>query len=187
MAHSPKVAAYGEYGYVHLAAVQSTAAPLMPTGAAIVNTTTTTAVSAAGAVVITPASMAGIQVGRALAVYGGTGTAEVVSVTAVTATTFTATFANTHSGTVTLCSLLPGKLGAIVVNNAGTSMVLTLYDGPPALAGISGPIGQTIAVIAIAAAGTTYHFALQTYSQLFYTLTGTPGDLTVHYQPDTQS
>ncbi len=186
MARSPKMAAYGEYGYVHLAATQATAAPVVPTGATVVNTTTTTAVASAGAATITPASMVGITLGRALAIYRGTGTAEVVTVTGVTSTTFTATFANTHSGTNTLVSLLPGKLGNIVVNNAGTSMVLTLYDGPPALAGISGPVGQTIAVIAIAAAGTTYRFALETYSQLFYTLTGTVGDLTLHYQPDMQ-
>lgn len=68
-------------------------------GSLVATTTASTAVGAAGSVTITPASMAGIFVGQTLAISGGTGTAENVVVTAVTSTTFTAVFANTHSGT----------------------------------------------------------------------------------------
>ena len=71
-------------------------------GAALVNTTATTAVAAAGLATITPASMANITVGLYINVSGGTGTAEQIVVSAVTATTFSAVFANTHSGTYNL-------------------------------------------------------------------------------------
>ena len=69
-----------------------------------INTTATTAVGAAGAATITPASMANILLGSSIDVSGGTGTAETVVVDAVTPTTFTAVFANTHSGTYNLVS-----------------------------------------------------------------------------------
>lgn len=68
-------------------------------GSIVATTTATTAVTGAGSATITPASMAGIFVGQTLAISGGTGTAENVVVTAVTSTTFSAIFANTHSGT----------------------------------------------------------------------------------------
>lgn len=68
------------------------------------STTSSTAVGAPGSATITPATMYGIRVGEQLAITGGTGTAEVVTVTAVTATTFTATFANTHSGTYNIAT-----------------------------------------------------------------------------------
>lgn len=68
-------------------------------GSIVATTTATTAVTGAGSATITPASMAGIFVGQTLAISGGTGTAENVVVTAITSTTFSAVFANTHSGT----------------------------------------------------------------------------------------
>jgi len=67
-------------------------------GALLVNTTTATAVSVAGVTVITPAAMTNIVVGTALLVDTGA-SAETVVVEAITSTTFTATFANTHSST----------------------------------------------------------------------------------------
>lgn len=72
-------------------------------GALLINTTTTTAVGAAGAATITPGSMANISVGTLLLVDAG-GSQETVTVSAVTSTTFTATFANTHSGTWAIVS-----------------------------------------------------------------------------------
>jgi hypothetical protein len=80
---------------------------VVPPGA--VNTTATTAVTS-GATVITPADMTNIVPGILLNVYSGTGTAETVPVTATTSTTFTATFANSHSGTysISLSSSLNG-------------------------------------------------------------------------------
>lgn len=68
-------------------------------GSLVATTTASTTVSAAGSATITPGSMAAIFVGQTLAISGGTGTAESVVVTAVTSTTFTTVFANTHSGT----------------------------------------------------------------------------------------
>jgi hypothetical protein len=57
-----------------------------------------TAVSAPGTVTVTPASMAGIQPGTAIEVEPGVAAGdEMVTVTAVTATTFTATFAKVHA------------------------------------------------------------------------------------------
>jgi len=67
-------------------------------GALLVSTTTSTAVASAGSVEITPGSMANILKGTALLVDTGA-SAETVIVTAITSTTFTATFANTHSST----------------------------------------------------------------------------------------
>jgi len=67
-------------------------------GVLLVSTTTATAVGSAGSVTITPEAMTNIFVGTALLVDTGA-SAETVYVTAVTATTFTAVFATTHSGT----------------------------------------------------------------------------------------
>lgn len=68
-------------------------------GTLVASTTATTAVASAGLTTITPASMANIFVGQSLDISGGTGTAETVIVQSVTSTTFSAIFANTHSGT----------------------------------------------------------------------------------------
>ena len=182
MSQSSRVAAFGEYGYMHLNAV-ATAQPLIPTSAPIVFTTSSTAVGAAGQATITVANAAFIRPAMQLAIYGGTGTAEIVTVQSMAGTSVTAIFANTHSGTYTVASLKAGKLGSIIVNNVGSAMILTLYDGPPALAGTAF-YGQTIAVITIAT-GQSYTFSLQSNVQVFYTLAGTIiGDLTVHYSPD---
>jgi hypothetical protein len=62
-----------------------------------VNTTSETAVAAPGSTVITPASLANIEVFVPLLVDEGTPNQETVVVTGVGATTFTATFANTHA------------------------------------------------------------------------------------------
>ncbi len=78
--------------------------PIAMTPAIAASTTSSTAVSSAGSHAVTPASMYGIHVGDYLAISGGTGTAETVQVTAVTATTFTATWANTHSGTYNIAT-----------------------------------------------------------------------------------
>ncbi len=84
-----------------LAAMQPV--PFVPALAA--STTSSTAVASSGSHAITPASMYGIHVGDLLSISGGTGTAETVKVTAVTATTCTATWANTHSGTYNIATV----------------------------------------------------------------------------------
>lgn len=72
-------------------------------GAAVVSTSSATTVTA-GVNVVTPASMAGIYNGQALTFSGGTGATEIVYVYSVTSTTFTALFANGHSGGYTIVS-----------------------------------------------------------------------------------
>lgn len=69
-----------------------------------INTTATTAISAGSTTTVTPASMAGIALNSVLSIGLGTTPYEVVLVTAVTGTTFTAYFANAHSGTYTIKS-----------------------------------------------------------------------------------
>lgn len=72
-------------------------------GALLVNTTSSTTV-VASTMAVTPASMANIFVGTQLIFSGGTGATETVTVLSVTATTFTATFANGHSGAYAITS-----------------------------------------------------------------------------------
>lgn len=79
-----------------------------------VNTTSATTITAGVARVVTPASIYGIHVGDNLYFSGGTGTAEYVQVTAVTNTTFTATFVNGHSGGYTIVS---GTNNAVMGSN----------------------------------------------------------------------
>lgn len=93
-------------------------------GAALINTTASTAVGAAGSVVITPASMANIAVNSVINLSGGTGTAEQIVVSAVTPTTFTATFANTHSGTYNLVS---APLATVTFGNGTNAAAYTPY------------------------------------------------------------
>jgi Phage gp6-like head-tail connector protein len=71
--------------------------------------TTVTAAVAAGAQTVTPASMAGISVGQLLTVDPDTPVAEKVTVTAATSTTFTATFANAHTGGWTINNIAPDE------------------------------------------------------------------------------
>ena len=94
-----------QYAHATSATVTTVLVPFLPIPFILtgdVNTTSSTAIAAPGSTVITPASMYGIHVGDTISITGGTGTAENVVVTAVAAKTFTATFANTHSGTYTI-------------------------------------------------------------------------------------
>ena len=107
-------------------------------GALLVNTTTPTAVAAPGVVVITPASMTNIVIGTALLVDTGA-SAETVVVTAVTATTFTATFANTHSSTWNVVS---APLASVAYSSAPVTetaltprQIATTYTANPILSG----------------------------------------------------
>jgi len=74
-----------------------------PLASLLVSTASATSVTS-GATVITPTSMSNIAVNSVLTFSGGTGASENVTVSAVTATTFTATFANNHSGAYTIKS-----------------------------------------------------------------------------------
>lgn len=67
------------------------------------NVSTTIAVNIlAGAQTVTPASMVGIYVGQELVVTGTGSVGEIVTVTAITSTTFNATFALGHTASVTV-------------------------------------------------------------------------------------
>lgn len=70
-----------------------------------VNTTSGTAVVAPGSFIITPASMTNIVTGLKLLYGSNTSTLEKVTVTATTATTFTATFKTTHASGVAIKSV----------------------------------------------------------------------------------
>lgn len=73
--------------------------------------TTVAAAISAGAQTVTPASMAGIVVGSVLVIDTGAKREE-VAVTAVTATTFTATFAQAHGDTPVTINCVPDDLRA---------------------------------------------------------------------------
>lgn len=99
--------------FMSLCIRQYRAGVLVPT----VNTTSSTTISS-GSQVVTPASMANIQLNSLLVFSGGTGSTETVVVTAVTGTTFTATFANGHSGAYTIVC---NNIASMTFNAAGVT------------------------------------------------------------------
>ncbi len=146
-----------------------------------VATTSATTITAGSNVVVTPASMQNITVGRYLNFNGGTGSPEDVQVTAVTSTTFTANFVNNHSGAYVISSQRTVDLGDVVINDPGTSMVVTLYDGNP-----NSWVGGTVIGVIKPATGedTKIHKGRCNFG-LFYICSGTPGDVTVWYHDRT--
>jgi hypothetical protein len=160
-----------------------TAVPVLP----FVNTTSTTSVTGGTTATITPTSMVGITPYMFLLAYGGSGTAEIVQVTSAfdfTATTFKAYFANAHSGTWNIVSQKPTEIGAITINKVGTTTVLSLYDGAPALAGGSwGDQGRSLGVYSIASANVFFPPVGKIYNTLFYTITGSGFDITLWTLP----
>ena len=77
-----------------------------PTAAPV--TTQNTAAITVGSVIVTPVTgtlMSNIVVGSRLSIAAGGGTAETVSVTAITGTTFTATFAYTHTANTAITTV----------------------------------------------------------------------------------
>lgn len=161
-----------EYTPQHINAL----AAVVPVGSCVSTTSATTIT--AGTQTVTPASMANITPGMLLNFANGTGTAEVVTVQLVTATTFTATFVNGHSGAYTITSLRGISLGTLVVGNAGSAVTLTLYNGSPNLQ----PNPGTVIGVITPVAGATYIFNCNAQLGLFYTLAGTTaGDYTLMY------
>lgn len=73
-------------------------------GALLVSTNAPTTIGGAGVATVTPASMVNIVPGAQLVFSGGSGAAETVTVLSTTATTFSANFANGHSGGYTITS-----------------------------------------------------------------------------------
>lgn len=76
-------------------------AAVAPVVGSRISTTVAVAVTSTGSQAVTPASMTGIVVGSVLTI-DATGTKETVSVTAITATTFTANFTATHLANFTV-------------------------------------------------------------------------------------
>lgn len=158
-----------------------TAQGYIPVGSAV-NTTSATTIVAGSAVPVTPASLSGITVGKLLNIAGGTGTAETVRVKSIVAgVSFTADFTNNHSGAYTISSLSPTWLGKVVINQPGSGVSLSLYNGNPNVLPQALNAGL-FAVIQPSAAGQSFDFGCVCDYGLFYTLTGTAGDYTLLYQ-----
>jgi hypothetical protein len=171
----------GEYTPLHLNALTSGSA-FVGAGQAV-NTTSATTITAGAGVVVTPASMSGIVVGKLLNIAGGTGTAENVRVSAVnlSAGTFSADFANNHSGAYSIVSRSPTYLGRLLINQPGSGVTITLRNGAPGLSDLPASAG-VFAVIQPSAAGQVFEFACVCDHGLFYTvLSGTAGDYTLTY------
>lgn len=97
-----------------------------------VSTTLGTTITA-GSRTVTPASMVSIYYGRRLAIGG---TAETVTVTGVTATTFTAVFANNHSSSDSVTGYGNAAQGLLVEN-------FDIHDNPKATAIVNNSTGNT--------------------------------------------
>lgn len=109
---------------------------LVTSNSYMINTTVSSAISA-GTVAVTPASMSGIYVGQKLVISGGFGTSEMVTVTAVTSTTFTAIFAKSHATTITVKGLavygdeiVKHVIGRVSGNNSQLSAATVLIESP---------------------------------------------------------
>lgn len=168
--HSGGMAAYDK---LHVTA----AAGPIAVGRFQVQTTASTATAGGGAATaVTPASMVNINVGDWLEIFGGTGASERVQVTAKTATTFTANFANAHSGTYNITTRHKTYLGTICINKVGTGDTITLYDGNP---NWTIQPGTAFAVITPVAGYLDYH--VECLYGLYYTVAGTAGDYTIAF------
>lgn len=163
-----------QYRPFRINALQSTVTPIGNN----VATTSATTITAGNNMVVTPASMSNITVGRWFNFNGGTGSPEDVQVISVTSTTFTANFVNNHSGAYLISSSRTVDLGHLTVNQAGSSITITLYDGHPS----AWVAGQAIAVITPNTSEPTRSFNVRCNRGLFYIATGTTiGDYTVSY------
>jgi hypothetical protein len=166
-----------QYRPFRIAATQATAAAIGNN----VATTSSTTITAGNGVVVTPASMQNITVGRWLNFNGGTGSPEDVQVLSVTSSTFTANFVNNHSGGYTISSQRTVDIGTLEINQPGTAVTITLYDGHPN----ASPAGVVFAVIVPSTSEATRHYHTRCNRGLFYTCTGTVGDYTVTYHDRT--
>jgi hypothetical protein len=95
-------------------------------------TTLGTAVTSAGTHTVTPASMATIGVGTQQLVDYGSANVETVTVTGVTSSTFTATFAKTHTRTAPVSNLTVGDTGPYAMENIAVKIDTTAASGSTA-------------------------------------------------------
>jgi len=95
-------------------------------------TTLGTAVSGPGVHTVTPGSMATIGVGTQQLVDYGSANIETVTVTAVTSTTFTATYAKAHTFTAPVSNLSAGDTGFGAMENFAVKIDTTAANGSTA-------------------------------------------------------
>lgn len=172
-----RVSPIGEYTPLHI----MSAATLVAVGMNM-STTASTTIIAGNKVVVTPVSMLNIVPGLILNFANGTGTAEDVAVITTSATTFTANFQYGHSGAYSIISRRGSDIGKVVVNSAGASGTLTLYNGHPSI--LPDP-GTAFAVIDVSGVVSPLDYGCIIGKGLFYTLTvgsgGSAPDLTLTY------
>ena len=179
-----RYAPVGEHQPLHINALGTVVAVghAVGTSAAGVN------ISPGQTVTVTPSGgsgMNGIVPNMQLSISGaGPGQPEdVIIISTVPGTSFTATFQQSHVGTIQISGHRGTFLGRLIVNQPGTGITITLYNGNPnntnAQAGYQ---GQPIAVISGLAAGQVYIFDCTCDAGLFYTVAGTTaGDYTLTY------
>jgi hypothetical protein len=95
-------------------------------------TTLGTAVSSPGVQTVTPASMTTIGVGTQQLIDRGSPNVETVTVTGVTGSTFTATFANIHTATAPVSNLTAGDTGPFALENFAVKIDTTAANGSAA-------------------------------------------------------
>lgn len=182
--HTP-TASYGQYLPGHISGTGTS----VGIGACMDDTSATTI--APGSVQVTlngngaasaAANAAKLSIGQRLIIAGGTGTAEIVTITAIDQPNgkFTATFANAHSAAYHIMTRRGTFVGPLIVNKVGTGETLTIYNGSPNATAFDANIGKVVAVIT-PNANKDQNFQLALDYGLFYTLGGTPGDYTFQY------
>ena len=87
-----------------------------------------TAVSSAGVATVTPGTMANIAVGTQQVVDYANANVETVTVTSVTGSTFTATFAKTHTSSAPVSNLSVGDTGPFAMENIAVKIDTTAAD-----------------------------------------------------------
>jgi len=95
-------------------------------------TTLGTAVSRPGVATVTPGTMANIAVGTQQVVDFGNASVETVTVTGITRSTFTATFAKTHSASAPVSNLTAGDTGPYAMENIAVKIDTTAASGSSA-------------------------------------------------------
>lgn len=178
------VAPVGQYTPFHLTAAS------VPTGIGHCVSTTAPAPAGTGLQTVTPAALGGIYGGQKLNVnQGGAAPFEYITVVSVDygAGTFTTMFDNAYTGTINLASLGGTDLGPLVINQPGTGVTITLYNGSPLLypqPTSPSPSGQNFGVFAVIVPGTTdklYHCSLD-YGLFYETAQSAFGDYTLQYR-----
>lgn len=173
MAHT-RYSPVSEYQPLHITTTGTTVA------VGLCVATTGPAIAAGTNVVVTPTALGNIASGMMLNIADGANT-ENVRVKGInpTAGTFTADFQFSHSANAySILSRRGTDLGKLVINQPGSGVTITLYNGHPSLY----PDAGTAFAVLTPAAVTSIAFDCSVPKGLFYTVTGgTPGDYTLTY------